>query len=324
MTTSPVPLHLPWEQAVRRGDMATLQLNLGRYCNLACTHCHVEAGPKRGEMMTPAVRDRVIAWMHAHRPGIVDLTGGAPELIPGFRELVVAARDMGATVIDRCNLAVLQEPGQEDLAEFLVAHQVHVVASMPCYLAENVDKQRGKGTYDRSIQGLRQLNAVGYGVDDALPLHLVYNPGGSALPPAQEALEGDYRRRLFDDWGIRFTGLWCLANVPITRFRTYLQRRGELAAYEEKLQAAYNPETLPGLMCRSTISVDHQGKVYDCDFNLALDLPMGGREGRYLWDIEPEKSTGETIAMASHCLACTAGCGSSCTGSLTPVAVPAA
>lgn len=324
MTSAAVSPDLLWAQPVRRDDLATLQVNLGRFCNLACTHCHVEAGPNRREMMTPVVRNRVIAWMRTHRPGIVDLTGGAPELIPGFRELVIAARDIGATVIDRCNLAVLQETGQEDLAEFLVAHQVHVVASMPCYLAENVDKQRGKGTYDRSIQGLRQLNAVGYGVDDALPLHLVYNPGGAALPPAQEALEGDYRARLFDDWGIRFTGLWCLANVPITRFRSYLQRRGELETYEEKLRAAYNPETLPGLMCRTTVSVDYQGKVYDCDFNLALDLPMGGQAGRYLWDIDPNATTGDAIAMASHCLACTAGCGSSCTGSLAVTAVPTA
>jgi len=327
MTTLSLSHDLPWEQSVRRGDMATLQLNLGRFCNLACTHCHVEAGPNRREMMSPAVRERVIAWMRTYRPGIVDLTGGAPELIPGFRDLVIAAREIGAKVIDRCNLAVLQEPGQEDLAEFLVAHQVHVVASMPCYLAENVDKQRGKGTYDRSIQGLQQLNAAGYGVDgvdDALPLHLVYNPGGAALPPAQEALESDYRKRLCEDWGIRFTGLWCLANVPITRFRTYLERRGELAAYEEKLLAAYNPETLPGLMCRSTVSVDYQGKVYDCDFNLAVDLPMGGQVGRYLWDIDPDSTTGDAIAMASHCLACTAGCGSSCTGSLAVTAVPTA
>ncbi len=320
IATPPLPASLPWEQPVHREALATLQLNLGRFCNLACTHCHVEAGPKRTEMMSAAVRTKIIAWMQLHRPKIVDLTGGAPELIPGFRELVLAARSIGAEVIDRSNLAVLQEPGQEDLADFLAAHQVHVVASMPCYLAENVDKQRGKGTYDRSIQGLRQLNAVGFGIDPALPLHLVYNPGGAALPPRQEELEPDYRRRLHEDWGISFTGLWCLANVPIKRFRRFLEQTGKLDLYEQRLRDAYNPDTLSGLMCRTTLSVDHEGRVFDCDFNLALDLPLADGPVRHLWDIEPASLSGMPIAMRPHCLACTAGCGSSCTGS---VAVPA-
>ena len=307
---------LPWTAPVARGAFRTLQLNLGRFCNLACTHCHVEAGPKRTEMMAPEVLDRIQAWMARHRPAVLDLTGGAPELIPGFRDLVRAGRALGAEVIDRCNLAVLQEPGQEDLAAFLAEHRVHVVASMPCYLADNVDKQRGKGTYDRSIQGLQQLNAVGYGRDPELPLHLVYNPGGAGLPPRQETLEPDYRTRLKADWGIDFTGLWCLTNVPIKRFRRFLEQTGKLELYEQKLRDAYNPGTIDGLMCRSTVNVDHRGRVYDCDFNLALDLPLGDGPERHLWDLDPAALAGGPIAMRDHCLACTAGCGSSCTGAV--------
>lgn len=308
---------LPWTEPVRRLPMRTLQLNLGRFCNLACTHCHVEAGPKRTERMSEQVRERIVTWMRRHRPAIIDLTGGAPELIPGFRELVIAGRGIGSEVIDRCNLAVLQEPGQEDLADFLASHRVHVVASMPCYLASNVDKQRGRGTYDRSIQGLRQLNAVGYGRSPDLPLHLVYNPGGFGLPPRQEELEADYRLRLREDWGIEFTALWCLANVPIRRFRRFLEQSGRLEEYEQLLRDAYNPATLDAVMCRSTLSVDHEGRLFDCDFNLALDLPLGDHASmRYLWDLDPAELLDAPVAMRSHCLACTAGCGSSCTGTV--------
>lgn len=318
---------LPWSEPLQRTELTTLQLNLGRFCNLACTHCHVEAGPKRTEMMPLDVRERVIAWIRAYRPAVVDLTGGAPELIPGFRELVQAARAVGSQVIDRCNLAVLDEPGQEDLIEFLVENEVTVVASMPCYLSDNVDRQRGRGTYDRSIRGLQRLNAAGCGRDGQLPLYLVYNPGGASLPPPQDALERDYRTRLKDDWGITFTGLWCLANVPITRFRAFLERSGKLADYEELLWQSYNPATLAGVMCRSTVSVDHRGQVYDCDFNLALGLDMGDVAGnsttpRHLWDITPTLLSGKTIATGSHCLACTAGCGSSCTGAVVQAPTP--
>lgn len=303
-------------QPVRRGSLTTLQLNLGRFCNLACTHCHVESNPRRTERMSAAVRRQVIAWMREHRPATVDLTGGAPELIDGFRDLVVAARELGAKVMDRCNLAVLQEPGQEDLAAFLAAHQVTVVASMPCYLADNVDAQRGRGTYDRSIRGLQQLNALGYGRTAALALHLVYNPGGASLPPAQRALEADYKVRLRTDWGIDFDELWCLANVPITRFRQQLERQGRLEAYEDLLRSAYNPATLDHLMCRSTLSVDHEGTLYDCDFHLALGLPLAGSAPRKLWDTTPGATEGLSVPMGTHCLACTAGAGSSCTGAV--------
>ncbi len=308
---------LPWSHPVTRTSMSTLQLNLGRYCNLACLHCHVEAGPKQFEMISAETRDRLIAWIETHRPTTVDLTGGAPELIPGFRDLVIAAHRVGAKVIDRCNLAVLDEPGQEDLAQFLAHHQVMVVASMPCYLKDNVDAQRGKGTYDRSIAGLQRLNAVGYGRDPRLPLNLVYNPGGIGLPPRESDLEPSYRERLKQDWDIDFTRLWCLANVAITRWRRHLERLGTLDAYEERLEKAFNPTTLEGLMCRSTLSVDYQGRLFDCDFNQALGLPLNGGAPRYLWKVVPADVDGTTIAMDRHCLACTAGCGSSCTGAVT-------
>ncbi|HEX5053102.1 MAG TPA: arsenosugar biosynthesis radical SAM (seleno)protein ArsS [Planctomycetota bacterium] len=302
---------------MRRGRLATLQLNLGRHCNIACAHCHVESSPARTERMSAAVRERVIAWIREHRPRTVDLTGGAPELIPGFRELVAAARAAGCVVMDRCNLAVLDEPGQQDLAAFLAEHRVVVVASMPCYLQENVDKQRGRGTYTRSIAGLRQLNAHGYGHRPELPLHLVYNPGGPSLPPEQQALQASYKERLLADWGVHFHELWCLTNVPITRFRQSLQRTGQLESYEDLLWRSFNATTLDHLMCRSTLSVDHEGRLYDCDFNLALDLPLGGvDDGRRLWHVRPADVEQGPVPMASHCLACTAGCGSSCTGTL--------
>lgn len=308
---------LPAGVQVQRTDMAVLQLNIGRYCNLACVHCHVESSPKRSEAMTGEVRERIIDWIRVHRPPLVDITGGAPELIAGFRELVAAARDAGCEVMDRCNLAVLTEPGQEDLAEFLAGRRVHMVASLPCYLADNVDRQRGRGVYDRSIQGLKILNAHGYGIRPELPLHLVYNPLGPELPPRQEALEPAYRERLRSDWGIEFTGLWCLANVPVTRFRRRLGHTGELQAYEKLLRDSFNPGTLDRLMCRTTVSVDHEGRLFDCDFNLAVDLPMGGFSGRRrLWEIAPEDLTGRSVAMRDHCLACTAGCGSSCNGAV--------
>lgn len=302
---------------MRRQPLTTLQLNLGRLCNIACTHCHVESSPARTERMAPAVLERFVDWIRRHRPATVDLTGGAPELVPGFRELVVAARAVGSTVMDRCNLVVLGEPGQQDLAAFLASHQVVVVASMPCYLESNVDAQRGKGTYARSIAALQQLNSFGYGRRPELRLHLVYNPGGATLPPEQSALQASYKQHLRADWGIEFDELWCLANVPITRFRQQLVRSGELDQYEALLRTAYNPQTLDRLMCRTTLSVDHEGRLYDCDFHLALGLPFGGRDdGRRLWDVDPAATATTDVPMGSHCLACTAGAGSSCTGSL--------
>lgn len=302
---------------VERRSLEVLQVNLGRFCNLACTHCHVEAGPKRTEKVAAPVLERIADWIRTHRPPLVDLTGGAPELIPGFREIVEVAVSAGCRVMDRSNLTVFAEPGQEDLAAFLAGRRVHVVASLPCYLAENVDLQRGRGAYDHSIRGLRILNRHGYGIDSGLRLHLVYNPTGPGLPPQQEQLEQAYRKRLQEDWGIVFTGLWCLVNVPVTRFRRLLERGGELARYEQLLLDSFNPATIEGLMCRTTLSVDHEGRLFDCDFNLAEGLPLGGGPGRrYLWDVAPGDLPGLPVAMASHCLACTAGCGSSCTGAV--------
>jgi radical SAM/Cys-rich protein len=306
--------NMPWAVTPKRQELQTLQLNLGRFCNLACTHCHVEASPKRTEKISPEVLAKVMVWIRQHRPAVLDLTGGAPELIPGFRELVQVGREVGAEVLDRCNLAVLDEPGQEDLADFLAQNNVHVIASLPCYLSENVDRQRGRGTYDRSIAGLKKLNSVGYG--QQRPLHLIYNPGGPSLAPPAAPLEADYRRRLRDDWGIEFTGLWCLNNVAITRFRQHLERKGQLDSYEELLLKNYNPATLDGLMCRHTLSVDHEGWLYDCDFNLALDLPLANQPKQHLWDVDPKSCYNQNIAMQQHCLACTAGCGSSCTGAI--------
>ncbi|MCB9890990.1 MAG: arsenosugar biosynthesis radical SAM protein ArsS [Planctomycetes bacterium] len=304
-------------QSLRRSTLSTLQLNLGRYCNLACTHCHVDAGPGRRERMSAEVRERVIEWIRLHRPSTVDLTGGAPELIPGFREIVIAAREVGAIVLDRCNLLVLLEPGQEDLVDFLAEHRVQVVASLPCYLKDNVDRQRGRGVFDGSIEGLQRLNRVGYGRRRELGLQLVYNPTGAGLPSDQHELEAAYRERLRDDWGIEFTGLWCLANVPIQRYRGYLERSGGLAPYEALLRDAFNPATLDHLMCRTTLSVDHEGRLFDCDFHLALNRPLGGRpRAPMLWDLDPRTLDGRPVPTGTHCLACTAGSGSSCTGHL--------
>lgn len=319
MTTDVVPVRqpAPWSQPLQRASLHTLQLNLGRYCNIACTHCHVESGPRRTERMGAAVRERVVAWIQRHRPPVVDLTGGAPELIEGFRELVALARAAGAMVMDRCNLTVLDEPGQEDLPAFLATHGVTIVASLPCYLEENVDRQRGAGTYARSIAALRRLNEHGYGRRPELPLHLVYNPTGPTLPPDQRALERDYKTRLLADHGVVFDELWCLANVPITRFRRQLERAGELAGYEELLRTAYNPGTREAVMCRRTLSVDHEGRLYDCDFHLAMGRPLGGAtRAPFLWEIEPAALAGAAVPLGEHCLACMAGNGSSCTGAV--------
>ncbi len=300
------------------GTITWLQVNVGRVCNQACHHCHVDAGPKRAESMSAATVDRVIALMAASSGlELLDITGGAPELNPNFRHLVQAGRALGLRVLDRCNLTILLEPGQEDLVDFLAAHRVEVVASMPCYLEENVDRQRGRGVYDRSLEGLRRLNAAGYGdPDSGLTLDLVYNPGGPFLPPAQGALEADYKARL-GDVGVRFDSLLTITNMPIARFRHDLQRSRRLEAYEELLERSFNPAAVPGLMCRSLVSVGWEGGLFDCDFNQMLELRLDRSTGRSLWDIESfDDLSGRPIATADHCFGCTAGCGSSCGGAL--------
>ncbi len=306
---------------IRRGRLATLQVNLGYRCNQACLHCHVAAGPNRTEAMDGGTVDLVIEVLERRRIETLDVTGGAPELHPAFRRLVAAARGRGIRVVDRCNLTILQEPGQEDLADFLAGHGVEVVASLPCYLPDNVDRQRGKGVFERSLEGLRRLNRVGYGAPGSgLVLNLVYNPQGPSLPPNQEALEADYRRVLAERHGIVFNGLFALANMPIQRFGSTLVSKGEFEPYMALLAAAHRPENLPGVMCRTLVSVDWQGFLYDCDFNQMLRLPLGGRGRPHLRDLLVEDPAGRPIRVAGHCFGCTAGQGSSCGGALDKAA----
>lgn len=313
--------------ALRRRVVDTLQINLGYRCNQSCQHCHVNAGPNRTEEMSRDTIDAVIAFLAAS-PDVrtLDLTGGAPELNPHFRSLVVAARARGVRVIDRCNLTILEEPGQDGLAEFLAAHGVEVVASMPCYLEDNVDRQRGKGTFDASIRGLQRLNALGYGQPGGgLTLNLVYNPQGASLPPAQEALEQDYKRHLAAQFGVVFNQLFTLANMPIQRFGSTLVSKGQFNSYMNLLRSAHREENLDQVMCRSLVSVDWQGYLFDCDFNQQLGLPMGapGKARLHLTDITAAALEDRPIRVADHCFGCTAGQGSSCGGALADGAAAA-
>lgn len=305
---------------ITRGASRVLQLNLTRRCNLACHHCHVESSPRRTEAMDGAVIERALALLE-RSPGIgsVDLTGGAPELHPSFRELVRAARSRGRRVIDRCNLVVLDERGHEDLAGFLASNRVEVVASLPCYESDNVDPQRGRGVFARSIAALRRLNALGYGKPGrGLVLDLVHNPTGAFLPSAQAELERRYKRELAERHGIEFDRLLTLTNMPIRRYAEWLARRGELEAYQALLVNHFNPAAVPGLMCRTTVSVDWRGELFDCDFNQALDLPFGGKRRTIFAIGSLDELEGEPIATGEHCFGCTAGAGSSCYGALAP------
>lgn len=305
-----------------RAEISTLQVNVGRLCNLACHHCHVEAGPKRTEILSGEVADRLLELLAASPAvAVLDLTGGAPEMNPHFRRLVAGARALGRRVIDRCNLTILEEPGHEDLAEFLASERVEIVASLPCYTEDNVDRQRGRGTFDGSIAALRRLNVLGYGqAGSSLSLDLVYNPLGPSLPPPQHRLELDYKRELADRFGIEFHRLLTITNMPIRRFADQLARLGKREAYQALLVNHFNPETVEGLMCRSQVSVDWQGRLYDCDFNLMLDLPLPAAskpDRPTIWDMDRLSDLdGTSIATASHCFACTAGAGSSCSGAL--------
>ena len=305
--------------AIRRRRLETLQVNLGYKCNQSCLHCHVNAGPTRIETMDRRTISEVIAFLKASRVAQLDLTGGAPELNPHFRQLVLAARNLGVHVMDRCNLTILQQPGQQDLPEFLAANRVEVVASLPCYLEENVDAQRGKGVFEASIRALRTLNAIGYGrPESGLVLNLVYNPQGATLPPAQDGLELDYRRLLGERYGVRFNHLFVLTNMPIQRFGSMLITRGQFENYMNLLKSAYRPENLDAVMCRNLLSVDWRGYVYDCDFNQMLGLPLAwhGRPATHLRDLIGAGIDGHPIAVRDHCYGCTAGQGSSCGGAL--------
>jgi len=309
--------------ALTRGRLETLQVNVGYRCNQSCVHCHVNAGPNRTEEMDAATADLVIEFLARRRVATLDITGGAPELNANFRRLVTSARDMAVRVMDRCNLTILEQPGQEHLAEFLAANQVEIVASIPCYLADNVDRQRGKGVYDGSIRGLQKLNALGYGREGSgLTLNLVYNPVGPSLPPPQAELEADYKRELGERFGIVFNSLFTLANMPIQRFGAILLSQGKFAEYLDTLKHAHRDENLDGVMCRSLLSVDYRGYVYDCDFNQMLDLPMarGGRPRVHLSQLLDDDLAGNPIRVAGHCFGCTAGQGSSCGGALKEAA----
>jgi radical SAM/Cys-rich protein len=304
---------------IDRKQLETLQVNLGLRCNQSCTHCHVNAGPKRTEEMGRATVDLVLDLLRARRLGTLDLTGGAPELNPHFRYLVEKATGAGVQVIDRCNLTVLEQPGQEDLPEFLAARGVEVVASLPCYLEDNVDAQRGKGVFESSIRGLRRLNALGYGsADKGLTLNLVYNPQGPTLPPPQCTLEADYHRQLDERFGVRFNRLLTLSNMPIQRFGSMLLSKGAFDDYLELLRRSHRPENLDDLMCRRLLSVDWQGYVYDCDFNQMLDMTLKRLDGErlHIRELIHQDLRGRPIQVGEHCYGCTAGQGSSCGGAL--------
>jgi radical SAM/Cys-rich protein len=307
--------------SLRRGRLDTLQVNLGYRCNQSCVHCHVNAGPSRTEAMDGETVDLVLEVLKRRQIPTLDITGGAPELHPQFRRLVRSARSLGVRVMDRCNLTILEQPGQEDLPQFLAGERVEVVASMPCYLQDNVDRQRGRGVFDGSIRALRALNALGYGgPDTGLILNLVYNPQGPSLPPAQTELERDYKRELGERYGIVFNRLFTLANMPIQRFGAILLAQGQFDAYLALLRHAHMDRNLAGVMCRNLISVDYRGFVYDCDFNQMLDLPLTRAErGRvHLSELRDEDIVDNPINVAGHCFGCTAGQGSSCGGALKP------
>lgn len=301
-------------QTLTRGRLQTLQINVGRKCNQTCRHCHVDAAPWRTEMMTVDVAHRVGEWMREHRPPVVDITGGAPELSEHFRYFVETARDCGCHVIDRSNLTIIETAAYAWLPDYLAAHGVEVVASLPCYLEENVDAQRGEGVFAKSIAALKKLNAAGYGT--RLPLNLVYNPLGPTLPPAQAELEADYRTEFRQRYGIEFTSLFTITNQPIARFAEDLRSHGKWDEYLELLANSFNPATVEGLMCRATLSVGWRGEIYDCDFNQMLAMQMRNGKPLHLWEVTPAMIEGLTIQTGFHCLACTAGCGSSCAGAL--------
>ncbi len=305
--------------ALRRDTLSTLQVNLGYRCNQSCLHCHVNAGPNRTEAMDADTVALLMDVVRVRGVQTLDLTGGAPELNPHFRGLVQQAHAAGVKVIDRCNLTILSEPGQETLAAFLASHDVEVVASLPCYSAGNVDRQRGDGVFERSIAGLKQLNALGYGQGDGKRvLNLVYNPQGASLPPPQRALEADYKRELGEHFGIAFDHLFALTNMPIQRFGSTLVSKGTFDEYMQLLRGAYQPQNLATVMCRSMVSVDWQGDLYDCDFNQMLGLrsALNGFDRPHLRDLLAHDVVGEPIRIADHCYGCTAGQGSSCGGAL--------
>lgn len=327
--SSPAPMTLPTIPAfehtlaqhalpLTRSRPRVLQINLGKLCNLTCVHCHVNAGPHRTEIMHSDCVDHILDWLANSSIESLDLTGGTPEMIPDFRRLVIAARRMGKRVMNRCNLTILNEPGYEWVADFHREQQVHLIASMPCYSPDNVNAQRGEGVFDSSIQALQTLNALGYGQHADLPLDLVYNPVGASLPPNQAELEADYKRELQKHFGLVFNQLFVITNMPIARFASYLKRQGHYQAYQQLLLENFNPASIEGLMCRDTISVDWEGRVYDCDFNQQLGLQQKVQgQPLYVWQLEEDRWQQRPILLGQHCYGCTAGQGSSCGGATT-------
>ena len=323
-TAFPLPAELPdfeemllrQKARIRRRKVRVLQINIGKKCDLACHHCHVEAGPKNPDNMTAETASRVMALLEtAPDVEILDITGGAPELNPNFRRVAARARALGKTVYDRCNLTVFFEPGQEDTPEFLAENGITVIASLPCYTPENVEKQRGKGVFDKSIKALQKLNALGYGKPGGLVLNLVYNPLGPHLPPPQAKLEADYRARLSEHLGIEFNSLYTITNMPIKRYRRFLERENALEDYMRLLVENFNAGAAEGVMCADMLSVGFDGQLYDCDFNQMLDMPLAGKP-RTLWDVDSLNDIPAGIAFDNHCYGCTAGAGSSCGGAL--------
>jgi radical SAM/Cys-rich protein len=295
----------------------TLQVNVGKLCNQACKHCHVDASPSRTEIMTRETAEQVIAAVRRFRIHTLDITGGAPELNPSFRYLVTEARDLGAHVMVRHNLTVLFEPGQHNLPEFFRAHRVEVISSLPYFLEQQTDAQRGRGVFEKSVEALRRLNAAGYGIDGtSLILNLVYNPVGAYLPPSQASIEADFKREMMNRYQVSFNHLYTITNMPIKRFLDYLRRSGNEARYMRKLVEAFNPQTVAGLMCRSLISVDWMGRLYDCDFNQMLEIRVAPELPQTIADFDPMKFARRRIQTASHCFGCTAGVGSSCGGAV--------
>jgi radical SAM/Cys-rich protein len=306
--------------AINRRQLETLQINIGLKCNQACLHCHVNSNPYRKEKMDMETLALVLGFLQQGKVQTLDITGGAPELHPEFRSLVTKVRNLGIHVIDRCNLTILEEPGHEDLADFLAQQKVEVVASLPCYTQDNVDQQRGKGVFQASIRGLQKLNQLGYGDGNSgLMLSLAYNPLGPTLPGGQEELENEYKKQLHENYGITFNRLLTISNMPIKRFGSTLVSRRQFEPYMALLKNAHRDENLEQVMCRSMVSVDWQGYLYDCDFNQMLDLGMQGTEGGrlHLTDLLKKDIFDVPIAVRNHCYACTAGQGSSCAGALT-------
>ncbi len=311
-------LALQGQAPLAAGAMSVLQVNVGKLCNQTCRHCHVDAGPDRREVMTKETMDACLAALRKSDVATVDITGGAPELNPGFRWFVSEVKALGRHVIDRSNLTVMLVPGQEDLASFLAENGVEIIASLPYYLARETDAQRGEGVFDRSIEALKRLNALGYGQSGGtLKLNLVYNPVGAYLPPAQAALELDFKREMSRRYGISFNALYTITNMPISRYLEYLVTSGNYEGYLERLVNAFNPGSVAGLMCRYTLSVGWDGSLYDCDFNQMLELPVAQNAPRHIRDFDGARLKGRAIATARHCYGCTAGAGSSCGGAIT-------